>query len=176
MLPSANGGYATHVTTTQRPPTRTTGVERPADTQPRDYAELNAIWLALLAATAAATREGAREPVSTGELAQISMASFALSKAVAREKIGSWVREPFVEEDAPGQRQPRGRRLRAAVGELVTCTRCVGTWSALGLVGLRLAHPPTGRVVTTVLATSAANDWLQAGFRWLCNQSNATER
>lgn len=149
---------------------------RPAPTTPRDYAELNAIWLTLLAATVAATREGARERVSNAELAQMSLATFALSKAVAREKIGSWVREPFVDEDTSGRRKPRGRRLRAAVGEMLTCTRCVGTWSALGVVALRLAHPPTGRVVTTVLATSAANDWLQAGFRWICNQSNSTER
>ena len=150
---------------------------RPSPTEPRDYAELNAIWLALLAATIAATRDrGEREHVSNSELAQISLASFALSKAVAREKIGSWVREPFVEEDVPDRRHPRGKRLRAAVGELVTCTRCVGTWSALGIVALRLAHPRTGRVVTTVLATSAANDWLQASFRWLCNQSNSGER
>ena len=131
-------------TTTQH--ARTSAGQPPPAATPRDYAELNAIWLALLAATVAATREGAREPVTNSELAQLSMASFALSKAVAREKIGSWVREPFVEEETPGERHPRGRRLRAAVGELLTCTRCVGTWSALGLVGLRLAHPPTGRV------------------------------
>lgn len=151
--------------------------ERPASTEPSDYAGLNAVWIALLAATVAAARKGgAREPVSNAELAQMGAATFSLSKAVAREKIGSWVREPFVEEDVPGRRRPRGTRMRAAVGELLTCTRCVGTWSALGIVGLRLAHPPTGRVVTTVLATSAANDWLQAGFRWLCNQATAEER
>ena len=37
--------------------------------------------------------------------------------------------------------RPRGRRMRYAVGELLNCTRCVGAWSALGLVALRL-HPP----------------------------------
>src|SRR5207253_4756614 len=97
-------------------------------------------------------------------------ATFALSKVIAREKIGSWVREPFV-EDPVGEKRPRGRRLRRAVGELVTCTRCVGAWSALGIVGLRVASPDSGRVVTNVLAASAANDWAQAGFRWLCNRT-----
>ena len=36
-------------------------------------------------------------------------------------------------------RKPKGRRLRYAVGELLTCTRCMGAWSALGLVALRAA-------------------------------------
>ena len=43
-----------------------------------------------------------------------------------------------------GERRPRGRGLRRAVGELVTCTRCVGAWSALGIVGLRLADAGLG--------------------------------
>jgi hypothetical protein len=67
---------------------------------------------------------------------------------------------------------PKGRGLRRALGELVTCTRCVGTWSALAVVGLRVAHPEAGRTVTTILASSAANDWLQAGFKLLTEQTN----
>ncbi len=94
---------------------------------------------------------------------------------IAREKIGSWMREPFV-EDPTGERRPRGRRLQRAVGELVTCTRCVGAWSALGIVGLRLASPDSGRIVTNVLAVSAANDWLQGGFKLLCATVNERER
>jgi hypothetical protein len=58
------------------------------------------------------------------------------------------------------------------VGELLTCTRCVGAWSALGVVGLRMASPATGRTVANVLAASAANDFLHAGFRWLCNRAD----
>ena len=92
---------------------------------------------------------------------------------IARERIGTWVREPFVEEEEDGGR-PRGRGLRHAVGELLTCTRCVGAWSALGLVGLRLTSPATGRVVNDVLAVSAMNDWLQASFKLLCAKTDTT--
>jgi hypothetical protein len=52
----------------------------------------------------------------------------------------------------------------------------VGAWSALGVVGLRLVSPDSGRVVTNVLAASAANDWLQAGFKLLCGGVNRTEQ
>ena len=142
------------------------------ETRPVDYAAINAVWITLATALVAGTRgRASRDPISNRELIPLAAATFAVSKAVARERIGSWVREPFVEEDAQRQR-PKGNRLRRAVGELVTCTRCVGTWSALAVVGLRIANPEAGRTVTTVLASSAANDWLQAGFKLLTEQTN----
>ena len=144
--------------------------------EPADYAKLNAVYAVLLLGTLAGTRRRAREdPIETRELIPIAMATFALAKVVAREKIGTWVRDPFVEVEN-GERRPRGTRLRGAVGELVTCTRCVGAWSALAVVGLRAADPPTGRTVANVLAASAANDWLQAGFKWLTTQTNLSQR
>ncbi|MCW2967502.1 MAG: hypothetical protein JWM71_1274 [Solirubrobacteraceae bacterium] len=95
---------------------------------------------------------------------------------IAKEKVESWVREPFVEELPDGERRPKGRRLRYAVGELLTCTRCVGAWSSLGLVGLRLTRPREARVVTTLLGASAINDWMQAGFTFVCAQGNAAQK
>jgi hypothetical protein len=151
----------------------------PSDTptEPYDYAALNAVFGALLAGVVLAARERTREsdPLTSRDLAITGVATFALAKVIAKEQIGSWVREPFVDED--DGRRPRGRRLRHAVGELVTCTRCVGAWSALGLVGLRLTSPATGRVVNDVLAVSAMNDWLQAAFKLLCVKTDeAAER
>lgn len=154
---------------------RAQGADEPAGTQPADYAKLNAVYGALMTGVVLATRDRAREdPISGRELVPIAAATFALSKVIAREKIGSWMREPFVEEDGD-ERRPRGTHLRRAVGELVTCTRCVGAWSALGVVGLRLASPEAGRTVTNVLAASAANDWLQAGFKLLTAEVNRAE-
>lgn len=145
--------------------------ESDAQTRAVDYAALNALWLSLAAGVVAAGRgRASRDPIQNRELIPMAAATFALSKAVARERIGTWVREPFVDE-TEGQR-PKGRRLRRAVGELVTCTRCVGTWSALGVVGLRVLHPEVGRMVSMMLASSAANDWLQAGFKLLTEQTN----
>ena len=133
-----------------------------------DYATLSAGYGALLGAVLVASRDRGEEPVRTREMLEIGVASFTLSKLLAKEKVESWVREPFVEESADGGRQPKGHGLRFAMGELLSCTRCIGAWSALGLVALRLHAPATGRAVATVLAASAGNDMLQAGFSWLC--------
>ena len=148
----------------------------PDSVEPEDYAAINAVYAVLLAGVVLATRERARrDPIRAGELLPMGAATFAVSKVVAREKIGTWVREPFVEDASHGG-QPRGRRIQRALGELVTCSRCVGAWSALGVVALRAASPEAGRLVTSILATSALNDWAQAGFAWLRAKANQAAR
>jgi hypothetical protein len=141
-------------------------------TEAVDYAALSGVYGALLAGTAWSAR--GREPVPGGELPIIAAATFALSKLIVHEKVETWMRVPFVEE-RPGERRPRGRRLRYAVGELLTCTRCTGAWSALALVGLRLHAPATGRTVSAVLAATAGSDVLHAGFSWLCARANTEQ-
>ena len=137
-----------------------------------DYAALSAGWGALLGAVLLAARDKGDEPVRSTELLPIGLATFALSKLVAKEKVDAWVRVPFVEEPRRARR-PKGTGLRYAVGELLTCTRCVGVWSALGLTALRVTRPREARVVNAVLGASAINDVAQAGFTWLCSRANA---
>ena len=139
-------------------------------TQPVDYAALNAIWGALATGLLLTTRDDA-PPAS--ELPIFGLATFALTKALAKEKVGTWVRDPLVDE---ASRKPKGSRLRYAAGELLTCTRCLGTWSSLGLIGLRIARPREGRIIAGVLATAGINDWLQGGFSLLQSRTNVVER
>ena len=139
-------------------------------TEAADYAAISALYGSLLAGLAYSAR--GREPIARGELLPLSAATFALSKLIVHEKVETWLRQPFVDESAGGKR-PRGRRLRYAVGELLGCTRCMGAWSALGLVALRLHSPAAGRTATTVLAASAGNDVLQTAFTLLCERANA---
>jgi hypothetical protein len=159
--------------TIEQSPAAGMGDDRGQDPLPRDYGAINAVYAALLAGVLVASRGRLREEdrISGSELLPLGAATFALSKVIAREKIGSWVREPFVDDPVHPHR-PRGHRIRRAVGELVMCTRCVGAWSALGLVGLRVTSPEAGRTVTAVLATSATNDFLQAAFKALCGAAN----
>jgi hypothetical protein len=139
-------------------------------TNPLDYAAINAAWGAMLAGVLLSTRSDA-PPAS--ELPVLGLATFALSKALAKEKVGSWARAPVVDES---DGRPKGSGLRFAAGELVTCTRCVGTWSALGLVGLRVARPRQGRIVASVLATAALNDWFQALFSATTSKANTEKK
>ncbi len=134
-------------------------------TAARHYALLSGTYSSLLAVSALTARD--REPIERAELLPMMAATFALSKLLVHEKVETWVRQPFVEEKPDGKR-PRGRGLRYAVGELLTCTRCAGAWSALALVSLRLHAPGPARPVLAALTISAGNDFLQSGFSWLC--------
>ena len=139
-------------------------------TEPTDYAAISLAFGSLLAGLGRERALGAsrsRAPICCRSRPRRSRSR----KLIVHDKAESWLREPFVDEEGDGKR-PKGRRLRYAVGELLTCTRCMGAWSALGLVGLRLHAPRAGRTVTTVLAVSAGNDALQAGFSWLCSRAN----
>ena len=142
-------------------------------TEATDYALLSATYGALLTGIALSARGS--EPIPRAELPVLAAATFTLSKLIVDEKVETWIREPFVEETAEGKR-PRGRRLRYAVGELLSCTRCTGAWTAVALVGLRLHAPATARTVTTVLATSAGNDFFHAGFSWLCARASTQQK
>lgn len=141
-------------------------------TQPANYAVLTLTYASLLSTVAYSSRH--REPLERSELVPLAAASFALAKLIGKEKVETWMRQPFVEELPDGKR-PKGEGMRYAVGELLTCTRCLGAWTALGLVGLRLNAPEVGRTATTVLATSAGNDFLQSGFSWLCARTTVEQ-
>jgi hypothetical protein len=136
-----------------------------------DYAALSAGYGALLGAVVLGAREQP-DPLIRQEIPALGLATFALAKLISKEKVETWMREPFVEETPEGRR-PKGSGLRYAIGELLTCTRCVGAWSSLGLVALRVTRPREAKVVTAVLATSALNDFLQTGFNWACARSNS---
>ena len=112
------------------------------------------------------------ERPTSHELIMLAAATFKASRIVSHERVGSVVRAPFVEGDSSNEdAEPAGDGLQRAIGELVTCSRCVGTWAALGLISTRIIAPRTGRLLVTTLAVGAANDFLQASFRALCTAS-----
>jgi hypothetical protein len=132
------------------------------------YATIAGTFAALLAGGGALSRAVGRDPQcqTALDLFVLSAAAFKASRTLARDKVTSFVREPFVEGEAyDGENeQPAGEGFQRAVGELVTCTRCVGTWAAAGLAVAQVVAPRFGRLLTWSLAASAANDFLQAGF------------
>jgi hypothetical protein len=139
------------------------------------YVTIAGAFLGGLAAVAALSR---RSPPSTAlELAVLSAATFKVSRTLSRERVGSFVRQPFVEGDADTgeDEQPAGTGFQRAMGELVTCPRCLGTWSAAALASTQMLSPRFGRLLTWSLGASAANDFLQAAFAALCANANDLE-
>jgi len=108
------------------------------------------------------------------ELVLLGLATFKAARTVSRDQVTSFLRDPFVEEEAHegGEEPVQTGDMRQAIGELVTCSRCIGTWVAAGLTTTQVIAPRFGRLLMWTLAAAGANDFLQAGFAALTNKSN----
>jgi hypothetical protein len=111
------------------------------------------------------------------DLVVLGAATFKAARTISRDEVTSFIREPFV-EGAAGEGDEHAVEtgdLRQAIGELVTCSRCVGTWVAASLATTQMLAPRFGRILTWTLAAAGLNDWLQAGFAALANKANDLE-
>ena len=140
------------------------------------YAAIMATFAGGLAAAGAVSRLVGRDPQCQNalDLTVLAAASFKAARTLTRDGVSSFIREPFVRGHAhKGDEEPVATGdLRQAIGELVTCSRCVGTWVAAGLTTTQVLAPRFGRLLTWSLAAAGANDWLQAGFAALTAKAN----
>ena len=146
----------------------------------RAYAEIMGTFAGGLAAAGALARLLDRDAGEAGalDLATLGLATFKAARTISRDEVASFLREPFVAGEANrGANEPiESGDLRQAIGELVTCSRCVGTWVAAGLGTSQLLAPRFGRLLTWTLAAGGVNDWLQAGFAALAHKTNELEQ
>jgi Protein of unknown function (DUF1360) len=124
-------------------------------------------------AMAAARRRRGELPerIAPGDVVMAGVATQKLSRLIAKDRVTSVVRAPFTREEALApstpevDERPRGRRLRRAVGELLTCPFCLSQWVAGGFTaGLLLAPRPT-RVVVAMFDMVAMSDFLQVAYK-----------
>jgi Protein of unknown function (DUF1360) len=109
------------------------------------------------------------------DLTVLAAATFKAARTLSHDEVASFIRQPFVRGQAHsgGEEPVETGGFEQAVGELVTCTRCVGTWAAAALATTQILAPRFGRLLTWSLGAAALNDFLQAGFAALT--AKATE-
>jgi hypothetical protein len=144
------------------------------------YAAIMGVFCGGLASAGGVARLLGRDPRehTVLDFAVLCAASYKAARTIARDEVTSFVREPFVEGHAHegGEEPVHTGGMRQAIGELVTCSRCVGTWTAAGLAATQIVAPRFGRLLTWSLAAAGANDFLQAGFATLTAKANALEQ
>ncbi len=141
------------------------------------YAGIMATFIGALAAAGAAAHAVGRDPRydTSLDLAVLSVATFKAARTISRDDVTSFIRAPFVEGEASGDNDEvpvETGGVQQAIGQLVTCSRCVGTWAAAGLATTQILAPRFGRLLTWSLAAAGANDFLQAGFVAITSKSN----
>ena len=144
------------------------------------YAGIMATFAGGLAAAGGIAKLLGRDPRehTALDLAALAAATFKASRTISRDEVTSFLREPFVEGHAKegGENPVPTGDLRQALGELVTCSRCIGTWVAAGLSATQIIAPQFGRLLTWTLATAGVNDVLQAGVAVLTSKANELEQ
>ena len=144
------------------------------------YAAIMATFAGGLATASALAGLLGRDPreETALDLLVLAGATFKAARTIASDEVTSFLRAPFVEGEAhSGGEEPKETGdLQQAIGELVTCSRCIGTWAAAGLAATQILAPRTGRLLTWTLAAAGANDFLQAAFAALTSKSNELEQ
>jgi uncharacterized protein DUF1360 len=145
----------------------------------RAYAAIIGTFVGGLSAAGVLARALGRDPAcQTGlDLVVLSAASFKAARTLAHDEVTSFLRDPFVRGDAhEGDEDPLPTGdYRQAIGELVTCSRCGGTWAAAALASSQILAPRFGRLLTWSLAAAGINDWLQAAFTAVTSTANELE-
>jgi Protein of unknown function (DUF1360) len=156
-------------------------VRRWARTQQREYTrgterplagDLGAmgVYLGLVTAGIATVRaRGAHLPsrIPIGDVALLTVATFRLSRRIAKDPVTSPLRAPFTTFQGPSGHAEVAEEVREhggakhAVGELLTCPFCLAQWVATGLVLGYATAPRATRLAALTMTMVAGSDVLQ---------------
>lgn len=136
------------------------------------YAALSSVFTGAFTAALALGYKRLPERFSAGDLVLLSVATHKLSRLLARDRVTRPLRAPFTEvEDASSSRdmkeRPRGRGLKRAIGELLSCPFCLDQWVAGAFVGGLIFAPRPARTTASMFAVVAGSDYLQHAQSWL---------
>jgi len=143
------------------------GNERPLG----GYAMLLSSYFALVTVLGLVVRRRRILPVrpAAADLALAAVATHKISRMLAKDTVLATVRMPFTRfEESAGSGEVnesvRGRGLRHAAGELLTCPFCLAQWVATGFAFGLLLAPRATRQVASIFCAVTASDFLQMAY------------
>jgi hypothetical protein len=117
------------------------------------------------------------EKIAPNDLILLGLATQKVSRLVTRSRVAGVLRAPFTEyEGSAGagevEEHPRGEGIQRAIGELVSCPFCLGTWVASAGITSLLTRPRLTRSLASIFAVSAIADFFQQAY---CRIKEPTE-
>ena len=88
----------------------------------------------------------------------LGLAVYRLANIVSNEQLTKPLREPFVDEKQRNGKMvevPKGRGFLGAMGSLIYCPSCTGTWIAAILVNSFVVWPLPVKIIALIFALSA---------------------
>ena len=143
------------------------------------YGALVGLFNLLLAAFLLGVKRSGRPlplRIGVGDLALLGVATYKLSRLIAKDSVTSVLRAPFTQYEGPSgasevNERPRGRGMQKALGELLTCPFCVGQWVAAALACGLVAAPGITRLIAAIFSAVAIADFLQYGYEAVRKQA-----
>ena len=108
-------------------------------------------------------------PSGSNRRTSFALATQKLSRVITKDKVTAAFRAPFTEVEGKGgagelEEHGRGHGLRRAIGDLITCPFCLGTWIASGFIYGFLFTPRLTRILASIFAVSGIADFLQQAY------------
>lgn len=108
------------------------------------------------------------------DLTLLGLATYRMGHLISYDRVMEPLRALFTETvpDSTGAGdsvEPKGTGFQNAIGQLLCCPICSGTWAAAGLVYASYAFPGPARVLITILAVVGIAEILNAAgelFSW----------
>jgi Protein of unknown function (DUF1360) len=136
-----------------------------------EYACLLALYVASVVAATGIAIEGERLPKkpSLVDLALLGVATHKLSRIIAKDRITSILRAPFVSYIRSAghgevEEEARGRGIQRGIGQLISCPYCMAPWCATALTFGFIVAPRVARLFAGILAAVAVSDFLHRAY------------
>ena len=136
-----------------------------------EYASLLGFYVASVAVLTGMAMEQDRLPkrFSLLDLALLGIATHKLSRIIAKDRVTSILRVPFVNYIRSAgagevEEEPRGRGIQRGIGHLISCPYCTAPWCATALAFGLLFAPRVTRFFAGILASVATSDFLHRAY------------
>ena len=136
-----------------------------------EYATMLGFYLTSVIVLTGIAIEQNRLPRKFGalDLALLGIATHKLSRIVAKDRITSILRAPFVSYIRGAgagevEEEPRGRGIQRGIGHLISCPYCTAPWCATALSFGLLFAPRVTRFFAGILASVAMSDFLHRAY------------
>ncbi len=151
------------------------------------YTVLTGSFLTIFSGMALLTRKRKYKTPTPMEFVQLGLATYRLGRLISHDKVFEPYRAPFTKTvpDPSGEGEtvePKGRGAQEAIGDLICCPICSGTWVAAGLVYGMSLFPSITRMFISIMSAVGAAELLNAAteaLQWngqLARERAGTER
>jgi hypothetical protein len=107
--------------------------------------------------------------IGFADLALMTITTHKTSRLIAKDPVTSPLRAPFTRFSGTSgpavvSEEVRGKGIRHAVGELITCPFCTAQWVATAYAAGLVFAPQATRLAGATMTAVAGSDWLQLAY------------